>query len=404
MVQTGEMPPKERPRPAQDETAGVLKAIDAVFNSFDRNAKPNVGRVTIRRLNRTEYNNTVRDLVGVDFKPAEDFPVDDVGYGFDNIGDVLTVSPLLLEKYLTAAELILDQVIVVTDASKPSKTKMGGIRASKAVGNQADGKKGTTFSLFGKGDITADASFEAGDYTIRLEVGGQQVGDEPVRAVLRVGQKEIKTFELKDDKFTKIEAKTTLPAGSTRVAVSFLNPFSDPKIEDANKKQRMLLLKSIEVDGPYNPPPPPRSEAFKRLMTHKEGLVPREAAREIVTRFATRAFRRPVRPEEIEACLVLFDASAKKGRRFEFSIKPALYRVMVSPNFLFRVELDPPSTPPGTPYMLGEFELASRLSYFLWNSMPDDELFALAGRGELRKNLAGQIRAHDQGSQVGVFP
>src|SRR5207253_2600167 len=131
--------------------------------------------------------------------------------------------------------------------------------------------------------------------------------------------------------------------------------------------------------------------AYKKLMAHKEGLAPREAAREITTRFATRAFRRPVEPDEVDACLKLYDDSMSKGRRFETSVQIALYRGLVSPHFLFRVELDPPNTPPGTPYMIGEFELASRLSYFLWNSMPDDELFALAGKGELRKNLAHQL-------------
>jgi len=391
MVQTAEMPPKERPRPSPEETAALAKSVDAIFNSFDSKAKPNVGRVPIRRLNRTEYNNTVRDLVGVDFKPAEDFPTDDVGYGFDNIGDVLTVSPLLLEKYLNAAESILDQIIVITDPPKATKTKLGGLRASKGAGNAADNKKGTAFSLFAKGDISADASLEPGDYTIRVEVAGQQVGDEPVRGVLRIGQKELKTFELKDGKYVKIEGKTTLAPGTTRFAVTFLNPYSDPKIEDANKKQRMLLVKSIEVDGPYNPPPPPRSDAYKQLMTHKEGLAPREAAREIITRFATRAFRRPALPEEVDRCLVLYDANEKKGRRFELCVKIALYRVLVSPHFLFRVELDPPGLPPATPYTISEFELASRLSYFLWNSMPDDELFALAGKNELRKNLPEQI-------------
>ena len=390
MIQTAEMPPKEKPRPTQDEIAAVAKAIDAIFNTYDRNAKPNVGRVTIRRLNRTEYNNTIRDMVGVDFKPADDFPADDVGYGFDNIGDVLTVSPFLLEKYLSAAESIIDQVVFVADAPKPSRNKLGGIRASRGAGSQLDlkkGAKGMPFSLFGKGDISAISNFEAGDYTIRAEVSGQQSGDEPVRGVLKVDQKELKAFELKTDKISIIEAKISLAAGSNRVAVSFLNPFTD----EASKKLRLLQLKSIEMDGPYNAPPPTRSDAYKQVMAHTDGLAPREAAREIIARFATKAYRRPARSEEVEACLALYDAVAKKGRRFEECVRPSLYRVMVSPHFLFRVEQDPPKAPPGTPYLLGEYELASRLSYFLWNSMPDAELFALAGKGELRKNLTSQI-------------
>lgn len=375
MLQTGEMPPKERPRPKAEEIEAALKAIDDVINYIDPNAKPNVGRVTIRRLNRTEYNNTIRDLVGVDFKPADDFPADDVGYGFDNIGDVLTVSPLLLEKYLSAAEMILDQVIVVVDPPKAAKQKID-------VNREGKFKKAPPNEKGGQG------IFDDGDYWIRCTVAADQVGDEPAKVKLTVGGKTLKEFEIKGaaDKSTSQEIKVPMKRGTTRVAVALLNPTPE------GAPKRTIYVRSLEIEGPFNPPPPARSDAYKRLMAHKEGLPPREAAREIVTRFATRAFRRPVRPEEVERCLVLFDASAKKGQRFELSVRTALYRVLVSPHFLFRVELDPPNLPPNTAYKLGEFELASRLSYFLWNSMPDDELFALAKKGELRSSLPEQIR------------
>ena len=117
------MPPPPRPQPKAAEVEAVSAAVQALFDRADAAAKPNAGRVTIRRLNRTEYNNTIRDLVGIDFKPADDFPADDVGYGFDNIGDVLSVSPLLLEKYLSAAEAILDQAIVIADPPKRRRSR-----------------------------------------------------------------------------------------------------------------------------------------------------------------------------------------------------------------------------------------------------------------------------------------
>jgi hypothetical protein len=377
MLDTREMPPESRPKPEVAEVETALKSIRGLFHEFDRFAKPNVGRVTIRRLNRTEYNNTVRDLLGVDFKPAEDFPADDVGYGFDNIGDVLSVSPLLLEKYLTAAEMILEQTIVIIDPPKLSKQKIDVLRASKfrKTPNQMGGP----------------ATFEEGDYVIRCKVAADQVGTEPVNVRLVAGSKTLKEFDVNgpSDKSTTEEVKVRMKQGSTRVAVILLNPTVDPP-EGAPK--RAIYVRSMEVEGPFNPPPPPRSEAYKRLMAHKEGLPPREAAREIVTRFASRAFRRPALPKEVEQCLALFDASAKKGRRFELCVRTALYRVMVSPHFLFRVELDPPNTPPGTPYIISEYELASRLSYFLWNSTPDDELLILAGRKELRNHLPAQIQ------------
>ena len=120
-------------------------------------------------------------------------------------------------------------------------------------------------------------------------------------------------------------------------------------------------------------------------MAHRPDLPPREAAREIVARFADRAFRRPVRPEEVERLLKLYDRAEKEGERFENRVRLALEGVLVSPDFLFRVELDPPGVEPGTSYPINEYELASRLSYFLWSSMPDDELFALAAKGQLRR-------------------
>ena len=128
MIRSGAMPPKARPRPDEAEIKAVLFNIEGVLANVDCTKARNAGRVTLRRLNRAEYNNTIRDLVGVDFKPAADFPNDDVGYGFDNIGDVLSLSPLLLEKYLAAAESILDNAIVVADPPRPIKTRVGGFR------------------------------------------------------------------------------------------------------------------------------------------------------------------------------------------------------------------------------------------------------------------------------------
>jgi Protein of unknown function (DUF1592)/Protein of unknown function (DUF1588)/Protein of unknown function (DUF1587)/Protein of unknown function (DUF1585)/Protein of unknown function (DUF1595)/Ca-dependent carbohydrate-binding module xylan-binding len=378
MLKAHEMPPMNRPQPAPAEVDGALKAIDGLFAALDRNARPNVGRVTIRRLNRTEYDNTIRDLVGVDFKPAEDFPADDVGYGFDNIGDVLSISPLLLEKYLSAAEAILDQAIVTEPPRLPKPTKQ-----------RFDDVRSTSVST--KRDIGKTITFEEGEYRIRCKVAGDQVGDEPVRALLRVGDKDVKEFEIKatPDKPTEIEATARVKAGAGRVALTFLNPYMAP---GKDGKERGLYFKAVEVEGPFNPPPPPLPAIHRRLMAYKDGLAPRDAAREIVERFATRAFRRPVKPEEVERCLALYDARKKKGERFEVCVRAALYRVLVSPHFLFRIELDPPKAEPGTAYAISEYELASRLSYFLWNSMPDDDLFALAAKGKLRQNLEAQVR------------
>jgi hypothetical protein len=208
--------------------------------------------------------------------------------------------------------------------------------------------------------------------------------------MLRVLGKDVKEFAIKapPDKPQVIEATVRVKPGTGRVAVVFLNPSMGP----ADDKQRALYLKGVEVEGPFDPPPLVFPESHTRLMAHPPNLPPRAAARAIVTRFATRAFRRPVKPAEVDRCLALYDAAEKKGQRFELRVRAALYHVLVSPHFLFRVELDPPGAPPGTTYAINEYELASRLSYFLWNSMPDDELFSLAQKGQLRHNLEAQVR------------
>ncbi len=392
MIRKGEMPPKGQPRPGKAETEAALHAIDDLLANVDCTGPRNVGRVTIRRLNRAEYNNTIRDLVGIDFKPAENFPSDDTGYGFDNIGDVLVMSPLLLERYLSAAETITERAIVVVDPPKAAKNRLGGLRAGFGAGEV---RKGVGTVAFNKGDVLGTTTIEEGDYTIRIEAFGQQVGDEPVKAAIKVGFTTLKEFDIKASTSkgaVVLEAKTRLKAGPTRVALSFLNPYKDPEIKEAAKARRELIVKYIELDGPYNPPQPKRPETHERIMAHAKDARPREAAREIVTRFATRAFRRPVKGEEVERFLKLYDRAEKAGERFELRVRLALSAVLVSPHFLFRIELDPPSAKPGEAYPVNDFNLASRLSYFLWSSMPDEELFKLARKGQLRPNLEAQTR------------
>jgi hypothetical protein len=429
MIQTGQMPPKERPQPTAAEAEGASRTIEAMLATLDCTGPRDAGRVTLHRLNRAEYNNTIRDLLSVDFKPAADFPEDDVGYGFDNIGDVLSLSPLLLEKYLTAAEAILDQAIVSTDPPQPAQNRLGSFRVSRGAGETG---RGGTF-LHSDGLISAQSYFDEGDYTIRLEVYGQQAGDEPVRGALKVGQPvfrgarpnvqagppnvqagppnaqgarpDFRAFrptiptiqefavETADRRApAAIEAKVHLPAGTSTVAVGFLNPTHDLDAGEPDGTERRLYVRSIVMDGPYNAPPPQVPESHRRIMAHRPDLSPREAAREIIGRFATRAFRRPVQTEEVDRCLDLYDRAEAEGQRFEDRIRLALDRILVSPHFLFRVELDPAGARPGTVYPISEYELASRLSYFLWSSMPDEELFALAAQGRLRQDLEAQVR------------
>jgi hypothetical protein len=407
MVRSGQMPPKNAKKfPSVPEVELAVRALDDVLTQFDCSGPRNAGRVTLRRLNRTEYNNTIRDLVGVDFKPAADFPEDDVGYGFDNIGDVLTLSPLLLERYLSAAEAILEQAIVIDDPPKPTKTRLGRLRIALGAGES----RGGTAVLRALGSAAAETYFEEGDYTIRIEASAKLTDDEPLRAAFRIDGETIKTIEVKADASAPvtIEFPSRIKSGSHRVAIVFLNPSKrndedEDKEKVKDKPQRELTIRGVGFDGPYNPPAAVLPESHKRLMAHRPDLAPREAAREILTRFASAAFRRPVKPEEVEVCLDLYDRAEKEGERFENRVKLALGRILVSPQFLFRVELDPPGAEPGTSYLISEYELASRLSYFLWSSMPDAELFALAAKGELRKNLIPQVQRMLQDPKSSAF-
>jgi hypothetical protein len=393
MIRSGEMPPKEKPRPNVADIEAALKAIDALLSKTDCTGPRNVGRVTIRRLNKSEYNNTIRDLIGIDFQPAANFPADDTGFGFDNIGDVLSLSPLLLERYLSAAETILERAIVSADPVKPAKNKLGGLRAFPKGAGEV--RKGVGTVVHSNGEVVARTTVEEGDYTIRVAAFGQQVGDEPVKTTLKVGDKNINDFTIKADKVSAaviLEANLRLKSGQTRVSLAFLNPFKDPKITDKAKQRRELIVKYIELDGPYNAPPPALPETHRRIMAHKPAAKPRAAAREIIERFGSRAFRRPVKNAEVERFLKLYDGAVKEGDRFENSVRLALSAVLVSPHFLFRIELDPPDAKPDTSYPVSDFNLASRLSYFLWSSMPDEELLTLAGKGQLRQNLEAQTK------------
>src|SRR5262249_22191726 len=298
------------------------------------------------------------------------------GYGFDNIGDVLSLSPLLLEKYLAAAESVLGQAIVIADPPKPMENRLSSLRASFGAGGPK--RRGGMF-LTGQGRVSGETYVDEGDYVVRAEVYGQQLGDEPVRATLQVDRNDLQPFEVTAEaaKPATIEAKVRLKSGTRNIAVAFLNPYTAPPKEgdppakaeapprrfgftpqpaDPPADKRVLIVRNIVLDGPYNPPPPVLPEAPLPIMAHAPGLPPREAAREIIGRFAGRAFRRAVKPDEVDRLLALFDQAEKEGDRFEDCVRVALEGVLVWPHFLFRVEFDPPGTAPGTSYPINEYE------------------------------------------------
>jgi hypothetical protein len=281
-VRSGSMPPAGRKQPPAAERELLSAWLDDMFQAPGGGPK-RPGRVTLRRLNRVEYNNTVRDLLGIDFRPTDDFPADDIGYGFDNIGDVLSLSPLLMEKYLAAAEQVVQRAL-----------RSPAVRARLLNPPTED---------------SAPPAYRAVPVPMRTE------------AVRRIRQ----------------------PGDEVRHR-------PDPK--EAELVRAYLILRA----------------------------------------FADRAFRRPVKHEELLRLWAVMEAARKEGESFEQGLQVAMQAVLVSPHFLFRVEAEEEPEPGAEVVPVGEYELASRLSYFLWSSMPDEELFRLAAAKRLRAELDGQVR------------
>jgi hypothetical protein len=381
MLRAGEMPPKGRQQPTADELEAFQASVAAAFARAEKSAKPDPGRVTIRRLNRAEYNNTIRDLVGVDFNPAEDFPSDDIGHGFDNIGDVLSLSPVLMERYLAAAESIMQRA-VTPDPPKPPVRRQSARYLEPAGPNVSQAK----FRPIGPKDQPLSVAHKLsndGEYTIRSRVYGQPNGETPVRAALLVDGKELKTFEIKateEKGAIRLEVKVPLDPGNHRIAIACTNE----KTDDAKQK---LLVEHLELEGPADT----RPASHRRLLTCAAGKPKREQTQEILQRFASKAYRRPATPTEVERLVKLAEAVETRGQKWEAGIQLAMQAVLVSPKFLFRVELDDrPDSP--QPHAIDEHQLAGRLSYFLWSTMPDEELFELARKNQLTANLDAQVR------------
>ena len=387
------MPPEKKPQPTLSERELLTHWIEAeVFKCDCENPDP--GRVTIRRLNRAEYSNTIRDLVGVGFEASEEFPADDSGYGFDNIGDVLSVPPVLLEKYLAAAEKIMETAIVPEDPMQSRTQRYDAVKLDGSAPGEAT--DGGSRRLSREGDIFVRHPFaQAGEYALRARAYGEQAGGEVVKMKFRLGDQDLQTFEVPVETGAEktYEVRLKIPAGTNRFSASYINNYvnntsRDPKL----RGDRNLVIEWLEIAGPLDVPLPPLPETHRRIFfrgataTNSPGY-----AREIIERFTTRAYRRPVTTAEVTRLLRFTEGATKRGEAFERGVQMALTAVLISPHFLFRGELQPEPDNPRSVHPVNEFALASRLSYFLWSSMPDEELFAQARAGTLRKNTDRQV-------------
>lgn len=382
-IEAGTMPPEGKPRPSQAEIDRAVAWLEAQLSKADCRILDDPGRVTLRRLNRVEYRNTVRDLLGVDYQPTEDFPSDDVGYGFDNIGDVLTLPPILMERYLSAAEEIAAKAIVDENPSRPLVKHFtlddtaGGAPYSKRFGR----------ILTSQGEVTIHPDFPVdGEYKVHIRAFGEQAGPDPVKIAIKFDGKTLKEQDVKSTEATtgSYEAKFRATRGKTPVAVAFLNDFYDPNNRDPKRRDRNLVIRSMEIIGPMPVDSGKLPESHKQIVFRKpKDFNDVDAWRAILDRLASRAYRRPATAEEVTRLMRLAELAKLDGERWEVGLRLAIQGLLVSPHFLFRVELDREA--PGASHRINDFELASRLSYFLWSSMPDDELFRAARQGSLGK-------------------
>lgn len=377
-----EMPPKGKPQPTDVERKQIVAWVSAELARANSSTPPSAGRVTLRRLNRSEYDRTIRDLTGVKINPADDFPTDDVGHGFDNIGDVLSMPPILLEKYLNASEKVVQRIFEDEPVRpEPKRIRAKDLEATvKADLVQARGDQVRPLTKSGAVFVNHQVPRD-GELIYRVKLAPRKFGDEGARFAFRIDGKDIRTQTLKtqENNANTLEVRTKTTAGMHRLAVALLNP-SDEKAED--KDRRVLSVYWFEVIDP--PEPPKRPEAYGKVMIGAPADESAARARRILGHFAFRAFRRPVRDDEISRLMKLFELARQQGESFDKSVAIGLQAALVSPHFLFRVEPDRAPDRPDGSYPLNDWEIASRLSYFLWSSMPDEELFRLAEQGKLR--------------------
>ncbi|MFO0917525.1 MAG: DUF1592 domain-containing protein [Planctomycetaceae bacterium] len=385
LVSTGVMPPADESQPSADEKRVLLDYLDSVLFHIDCSKITDPGYVVLRRLNRLEYNNTVRDLLGVNFRPADEFPSDDVGHGFDNIGEVLTLPPLLMEKYINAAEKIAREAIITADPSHPERTTFNANQIQRGKGAQPHGE-GVIIPSVGFALVTWEAPV-TGTYVLAVDAAGQQAGDDQVKMEFRLDDRTLLTQVVPNsaDKFETYTHPVQVVRGKHNFAVAFVNDFYDSTTDPNKPRDRNLLVSRFEVRGPVEFQHADLPETHRRVITHHpaDGKTASDCARENLRGLLPKAFRRPVSDEEIVSYSRLVEAAMRQGDSFESAMQTALMAVLISPHFLFRVEADPPA---GEVRSLNDYELATRLSYFLWSSLPDEELFQQAAQGTLHQD------------------
>jgi Protein of unknown function (DUF1592)/Protein of unknown function (DUF1588)/Protein of unknown function (DUF1595)/Protein of unknown function (DUF1585)/Protein of unknown function (DUF1587) len=425
------MPPAGAPRP---DAAAYRDVIAALESALDRasESQPHPGRVPVHRLNRTEYANAIRDLLALEVDGRSLVADEPVPTGFDNVASVLTVSPALLESYMSAAATVSRLALgdpTLNPVVDTFKVPTAMVQDDRAGERQPFGSRGGTTVRY---QFPLD-----GDYTIKVVLKRQLylylIGmGEPHQIDVRLDGALLKRFTIggegkgmtAPESFAGntqgdpgwevymhtadegLEVRVPVKAGTRDVSVSFVRQYWEPE-GVLQPPQRGFARTTNElyfgdpavdrvlVGGPYEARRPNDTSSRHRIFVCRpaSGASDEPCARKILSTLARRAYRRPVTEAEVATLLEFYRAGRSEGG-FEAVIQRGLRRVLSAPNFLFRVEHEPANLPPGTPYQIDAIDLASRLSFFLWSSIPDDELLDLAVRGTLRNPvvLEGQVR------------
>ena len=396
-VHSGEMPPAGMPRPDATATAGFTHWLET---ELDRSAAthPNPGRPIIHRLNRAEYSNAIRDLLALDIKAGAMLPADDTGYGFDNIGEVLSLAPMLIERYISAARAV-SRLAVGDENLKPESIEF---RPPKGAQKRAQ-RISDDLPFDSAGGISVSYRFPVdAEYVIKAKLapaagfdGPQENNTMELRLPVKAGTRTVGvTFprqEVMREFIPPVGSRGEPPAKHKHAADSGPKPFVDFRLDGGRLKTYDLAegssasLVSLTISGPYNIAGPGETPSREKIFVCKPASAQDESAcaEKIISALAYRAFRRPVTDADIQPLLAFYERGRREGT-FDNGVEMAIRAMLVSPDFLFRIERDPAGLSAGSVYRVNDYELASRLSFFLWSSIPDDELLSLAKQGKLK--------------------
>ncbi|HTC35747.1 MAG TPA: DUF1592 domain-containing protein [Bryobacteraceae bacterium] len=418
-LRAGAMPPMGLPRPDNADSDRFATWLETALDRASVE-HPNPGRTLIHRLNRTEYGNSIKDLLDIDVDTTDLLPPDDAIDGFDNVAQMLTISPVLLERYLSASAKITR--LAVGDPSAGITTTIYRAKPDLSQDAHVDGLPiGTVGGLAVTHYFPRDGEYSfqpqlsrsilfivhgmEDRHSLEVTIDGQRVKIAQFGGIEEDTRSHLNAAQVGDEIDARMAFRIRVTAGPHKITAAFLRQPSDQSAEvwqqylrtalDSNETKGAPHFNRIIIKGPYDSTGPGDSPSRRRIFVCHPAASQDElpCARKILSALARRAYRRPVTDNDMET-LLSFYQQGRNQKTFDQGIESAMRRIISGPEFLFRTETDPTGVSPNTPYRISDLELASRLSFFLWSSIPDDELFAVASQGKLHERavLEHQVR------------